>query len=619
MTHTTRPARSSATWLLALLIALIPALAPGVAVAASSASVTASVTGYTTINPMESTTLRATYTKNGEPVAAATLRLQKKISGTYQDVRTFIVTDGVGTTTLSPNSTTRYRVVNHDGSSVSASFKVTVLDYYVNAELTGPATIASTGSTTIEVDYVKPDGPVPAATLSLQKLYSSGWTTVKTFTVTDGEATLTLEPNRTTDYRVVNYNASAVSRTIGVTVKDPLPTSFTIEGSGFGHGVGMPQYGAYGAAKDGMTSTEILEYFYTDTNVSTRDTKKSIAVQILGPDPYSFSGYGDSRTSTTFRVLDDANWRIRDANDLSSAIEGTDSVTLSVDGTQVTADDGTQSVTAATLKIFWSGTRDWDGNGEDGVARLGGAQGEYRHGYFTVSVIDGKLNVVNILLLNTEYLYGLAEMPSSWGLNGGKSALAAQAIAGRSYALTKAETRKDGCDCHVVDDVRDQNFTGWEKENEGDGYYGAVWVSAVDATVTSSTRAKVLTYDGDPIQTHYYSSSGGYTADSEDVWSSVVPWERSVRDPWSRNEPSNSLSSWTRTLSQSNAAALFGLDDVRSIAVTAKWTGGLARELTATSDTGETATISGKADWIRSTLSKYTSSSMPAAWITDID
>ena len=315
-------------------------------------------------------------------------------------------------------------------AAADPAVKAVVLSYYVNGRLTGPSTIASSESTTLEVAYVKPDGPVPSATMQLQKLYTSGWATVATFPITDGSATTTLAPNRTTDYRVANHDASRVSRTIRVTVKEPLPTSFTIEGSGFGHGVGMPQYGAYGAAKDGMTSTEILEYFYTDTNVSTRDTKKSIAVQILGPDPYSFSGYGDSRTSTTFRVLDDANWRIRDANDMAGAIEGTDSVTLSVDGTEVTADDGAQSVTAATLKIFWSGTRDWDGNGEDGVARLGGAQGEYRHGYFTASVIDGKLNVVNILLLNTEYLYGLAEMPSSWGLNGGTSALAAQAIAG---------------------------------------------------------------------------------------------------------------------------------------------------------------------------------------------
>ncbi len=188
-------------------------------------AVGASVTGETTITPEETTTLKATYTKDGDPVPTATLRLQKLIAGRYRDVGTVAITDGVGTATLAPNHTARYRVVNHNASAVAASVKVRVLTYYVHAELSGPSTITSAGSTTLDVAYVKPSGPVPAATLQLQKHLSTGWRTVKEVTVTDGRGSITLAPNRSTSYRVVNHDGSRASRIIRVVVDDAsLPT-----------------------------------------------------------------------------------------------------------------------------------------------------------------------------------------------------------------------------------------------------------------------------------------------------------------------------------------------------------------------------------------------------------
>ncbi|WP_172829029.1 SpoIID/LytB domain-containing protein [Paraoerskovia marina] len=188
------------------------------------------------------------------------------------------------------------------------------------------------------------------------------------------------------------------------------------------------------------------------------------------------------------------------------------------------------------------------------------------------------------VLLNTEYLYGAAEIQSSWGAKD-RSALSAQAIAARSYAMNK--TWKSACTCQVVDDVRDQNYTGWKKESEGTNrYYGKIWTAAVDDTVRCSTSALLLTYAGKPIGTHYYSSSGGRTVNSEDVWSSVVPYERSVADPWSLDAPGNSMKSWTRTLTQGSARQLFGLPDVRSIRISKTTSGDTMRALTTTSITG---------------------------------
>ena len=44
-------------------------------------------------------------------------------------------------------------------------------------------------------------------------------------------------------------------------------TKFTIKGSGFGHGIGMSQYGAYQMAKEGMSYTQILNFYYPNTQM----------------------------------------------------------------------------------------------------------------------------------------------------------------------------------------------------------------------------------------------------------------------------------------------------------------------------------------------------------------
>ena len=52
---------------------------------------------------------------------------------------------------------------------------------------------------------------------------------------------------------------------------DAAKKRFTIRGAGFGHGVGMSQYGAYGFAQHGATYDEILGHYYTGTALGTTD------------------------------------------------------------------------------------------------------------------------------------------------------------------------------------------------------------------------------------------------------------------------------------------------------------------------------------------------------------
>ncbi|MGW8565879.1 SpoIID/LytB domain-containing protein [Isoptericola sp. NPDC055881] len=400
-----------------------------------------------------------------------------------------------------------------------------------------------------------------------------------------------------------------------------VPRSFTLTGSGFGHGVGMPQYGAYQMARQGTTAgRDILAYYYQNAAVAWRTTPYSTLVQVFGPDPGGSTAYGDRKASTTVTVTG-GNWRLRSPEGTTLAHgSGTETFTVATTAggrSRITV-NGTRYY-GSLLRIHWSGTRYYQPSGPKAVATVAGAHGSYRHGRLTATARQGFPNITNDVLLNTEYLYGIAEMPSSWGLNGGKAALSAQAITARSYAMSRSTVR-DACRCNVVDDVRDQYYSGWKKENEGtDGRYGKVWVSAVRATLRSSTEARVLTYGGVPVAAHYYSSSGGRTASSEDVWSATIPYERSVADPYSKAAPGNSYASWTRRLTQAQARTLFGLPDVKSIKVTATWSSGQVRTLTATSSGGKIAKVTGKADAMRSRIgARTTAGSMPAAWITKV-
>ena len=58
---------------------------------------------------------------------------------------------------------------------------------------------------------------------------------------------------------------------------------FVIRGAGFGHGVGMSQYGAYGFALHGVGYRDILAHYYTGTTVGTVDTGREVRVLLQSP------------------------------------------------------------------------------------------------------------------------------------------------------------------------------------------------------------------------------------------------------------------------------------------------------------------------------------------------
>src|SRR6201986_3576001 len=58
-------------------------------------------------------------------------------------------------------------------------------------------------------------------------------------------------------------------------------TTFTIRGAGFGHGVGMSQYGAMGYAQHGASAPQILAHYYSGTALGTTDPSRKVRVQLI--------------------------------------------------------------------------------------------------------------------------------------------------------------------------------------------------------------------------------------------------------------------------------------------------------------------------------------------------
>ena len=136
---------------------------------------------------------------------------------------------------------------------------------------------------------------------------------------------------------------------------------------------------------------------------------------------------------------------------------------------------------------------------------------------------SSSLTAVNIVPLE-EYLYGVvpSEMPAEWH----EEALKAQAVCARSYALIKAGY-KNASDAKkgykIVDTVSSQVYKGYLVET-------ARCNLAVDAT-----KGEMVCYNNKVVSTYYFSTSGGRTESSKDVWAVDLPYLQSVPDPYEHN------------------------------------------------------------------------------------
>ncbi|MFQ5426754.1 MAG: SpoIID/LytB domain-containing protein, partial [Gaiellales bacterium] len=267
-------------------------------------------------------------------------------------------------------------------------------------------------------------------------------------------------------------------------------TTFIVTGFGWGHGVGMSQYGAYGLAQQGASFDAILATYYPGTTLAPVDptvvrvllASERASIKLASPSPYTVTdGAG------VVHELPAGSTRIK--RDFS-----------------VITSDG---------KLALTGPLRFAG-GEDPLAW----ERPYR-GAMIVTEEGGRLRLINEVGLES-YLYGVvpSEMSPSWDAE----ALKAQAVAARSFALS---TRGSDDDFELFADTRSQVYRGRDVEHEST-------TAAVDAT-----SGLALYYEGRIASTFFSASSGGRTAAIEDVFlgSAPVPYLRAVDDPTDRVSP----------------------------------------------------------------------------------
>src|SRR3954452_7967611 len=283
-------------------------------------------------------------------------------------------------------------------------------------------------------------------------------------------------------------------------------TTFTIRGAGFGHGVGMSQYGAMGYASHGWSAAQILAHYYTGTSLATTDPARQMRIQLV-------ASTGSARISGAVQA---GSHKLDPARTYVVQRRGISQVSLWAGGQRV-------AVFTAPLQVA----------GLNGVTALGG-HGSYRGVLEFAPTVFSGLSVVNTVGLE-DYLQGVvpAESPASWPAE----ALKAQAIAARTYAITTAKS----ADFDHYADTRSQVYAGVGVET-----------AATNAAV-AATRGQVVTYSGQPVVTYFFSTSGGKTEDVENtsLGTASKPWLVGVKDDYDSVSPRHR---WTATMTMPVAA-----------------------------------------------------------------
>jgi stage II sporulation protein D len=291
---------------------------------------------------------------------------------------------------------------------------------------------------------------------------------------------------------------------------------YVIDGRGWGHGVGMSQYGAYGyALNEGRDFRWILGHYYPGTDVGSAGSSR-MRVLLRRTSQPKVCGATMLRDASGRRV------RLRERRTYRLTAWRADGLRV-----RDTASGRQRARVRAPIRITGGSSLCLRGTAENGV-RNGSYRGAlklYRDGRAAIVVNDVSLE---------HYLYGVvaAEMPASWAAE----ALKAQAVVARSYAL---RSRRPTELFDVYADVRSQMYRGLAGEAP----------TAVEAV--RATRALAVRYGAEIAQTFFFSTSGGRTAANEEGFGGVpVPYLRSVEDPHDSLSP---VHEWSVTVKDRDA------------------------------------------------------------------
>ncbi len=388
---------------------------------------------------------------------------------------------------------------------------------------------------------------------------------------------------------VLGAPAATTATPAAAAVPNSPGPAVVLDGSGWGHSVGMSQYGARVMAQQGRSSAQILQHYYPGTTVG------------------SDGRVGDGATVSVDLFLKRAGLEGRNGVDLRAI--GAHSAS-SAPTSQVLLDmtDGSRHVLPSNGSLFWVGhdpnrrqyvlhldgreiaagpddrpVRVFQENGgsNPGIVKLVQLAGSDPHvgTFYTGGPRGGALELVTpvtspgvrgsvamspvLVQPMGTYLRGIAEMPSSWE----PAALQAQATTARTYAGRFLGSTISATPAH-------QAYAGWLKEREPG--FGHRWVDAV-----VRTGGVAVTHQGALAQTYYSSSHGlGRSENSEDSWAygAAIPYLRSVADPFSAGG-GNPYNSWRAVASNEGFAATMRLARVSNVRITSRTAGGSPKTL----------------------------------------
>ena len=272
--------------------------------------------------------------------------------------------------------------------------------------------------------------------------------------------------------------------------------TFFITGHGWGHGLGMSQYGAYGYALHGWTYDRILTHYFPGTTLGRAPTTR---VRVLLDD-------GAKRVTISSKLA----FQVADASGSTYSLPAGSYV---VGASFKRKPDGSAPATKPQALVYpleftaGSSALALNGRGYRGALRV------LKNGPL--------LRVVDVVGLDF-YLRGVvpSEMPQTWA----PEALKAQAVAARSYALSHLHA---GGGFDLYPDTRDQVYLGIPHE------------APSTTAAVNATAGQVVLYEGKLAETFFFSSSGGRTASIQDLYpaSPPVPYLVSVPDPYDSISP----------------------------------------------------------------------------------
>jgi SpoIID/LytB domain protein len=339
---------------------------------------------------------------------------------------------------------------------------------------------------------------------------------------------------------LVAGGSPAIGASAAREIQVPDHATLKIAGRGYGHGHGLSQYGAEGAARQGLSAGQIVAFYYPHTHGGRAGGSVRVLIS------------ADTDDNTT--VLARSGLKVHDLGDRSTTPVPTKGAAATASRWRLSAGRSGRTKVSFRTGGSWHVWRTLVGDGEFRAGKpitlvVGSHRVTYRGSLQSRTPAGGAVTrriTVNRVPLEA-YVQGVIpqEMPASWH----QAALRAQAIAARTYAAFEARNSTNPL-YNLCDTSACQVYGGMSAE------------FPTTNQATAKTAGRIRTYQGAPAFTQFSSSNGGWTAAGSEPYLVAEP---DPYDGWSGN-PNHT---WTTKVKATSIEKAFpALGKLRSISVT---------------------------------------------------